>query len=211
LLQANELGADETNSLTVALDKESIKNSVNSFVEAYNSFTGISNELSKFNGAGAANGPLFGDSTLRTLETQLRRALTDAVPDNSLGNLTELGITTDENGLLQLDDTKLNDAIENDFEAIGGLLSGEEGIANQLREVTRNYKGFSGIIQDRANTLTDQLDDISGDRRKLKTKMEAFEIRLIDRFIIMDQLVNSMKNTGDFVLQQLGALNGDEK
>jgi flagellar hook-associated protein 2 len=210
LVKANELGADETNSLSIALDKESVKNSVNSFVEAYNSFIGISNELSKFNGAGAANGPLFGDSTLRTLETQLRRELTGAVADNSIGNLTELGITTDENGLLVLDDTKLSDALENNFEDIGGLLSGEDGIANKLRDVTRNYKGFSGIIQDRTNTLTDQLDDIGVDRRELKTKMEAYEIRLIDRFIIMDQLVNSMKNTGDFVLQQLGSLNGND-
>ena len=207
LLKANE--ADESNSLTVALDKESVKESVSGFVEAYNSFVGVANELSTFSGGGGANGPLFGDSTLRTLETQLRRAFFSSVEGNSIGNLTALGITTNSDGTLALDSSKLSDAVDEDFEGVGDLLSGEEGIANQLRAVTRNYKGFSGIIQDRSDTLDKQIDDINDDRRELKVKMEEYEIRLINRFIIMDQLVSSMKNTGDFVLQQLNSFDND--
>ena len=204
--------ANESNALTVSLDKDAVKESVTKFVEAYNSFVGITSELSKFNGPGAQNGPLFGDSTLRMLEVQLRRALTDSVSGNSLDNLTELGMTTGSDGKLTLNTKKLDKALENNFEAIGGLLSGEKGIANKMRTVARNYKGISGgIIKNRTDTLKSKLEDINTDRIKFKTKMEEFEIRLIDRFILMDQMVNSLKNTGEFMLQQLDSNNSSNK
>ena len=208
LLKVNE--EDESNSLSVTLDKESIKDSVTEFVEAYNSFVGVTNELSVFNGAGASNGPLFGDSTLRTIETQLRRAFFSSVEGNSIGNLTALGITTSSDGTLLLDSGTLSDAVDNEFESVEGLLSGEKGVANLMRSVTGSYDGFSGIINDRTKTLESQIDDISQDRRELNVKMEEFEIRLINRFITMDQLVSSMKNTGDFVLQQLNSFDGND-
>lgn len=203
--------ANEKNALTVSLDKESVKESVNKFVEAYNKFVGITSELGKFNGPGAQNGPLFGDSTLRMLQAQLRRALTDKVEGNSLGNLTELGLKTGADGKLTLDSKKLDKIIDGNFETVGGLLSGEKGIANKMRAVARNFKNTGGgILKDRTKTLEKKIDDIAADRLKFKSKMEDFEIRLINRFIEMDKLVNNLKNTGDFMLQQLNQSNDNK-
>ena len=208
LLKENE--ADESNSLSVSLDKDSIKEGVNKFVEAYNSFVSIANELSLYGGRGGGNGPLFGDSTLRTLESQLRRGLSSSVEEGVLSNLTQLGISTQADGSLTMDESKLDEAIEDDFTSVGSLLSGEKGIAGLMRETTRSYRGSTGIIEQRTTTLENNLDDIADGRLTLKERMENFEISLINRFITMDQLVSSMKSTGDFVISQLNSLNGND-
>jgi len=111
--------------LTVAHDKASISNSVSSFVKAYNELSKTLNDISAFNPATKQAAVLQGDSTVRSLQSQLRNALGSPVVGASgeLATLSQIGVSFQKNGSLALDDTKLNSAIANNVNDIASIFA----------------------------------------------------------------------------------------
>ena len=72
--------------LTVSRDIKTVTDAVQAFVNAYNNANGTLKKLTAFNGPGAQNGILLGDSTARTIQTQMRGLLNTSV--DSGGALT---------------------------------------------------------------------------------------------------------------------------
>jgi flagellar hook-associated protein 2 len=111
--------------LTVARDTTAISNSVSGFVKAYNGIVSTLKGLASYDPATKQGGILLGDSAVRQLQTQLRNMLNTAVSGTSgaLTHLSDVGVSFQKDGTLSLDQTKLNNAISNNFSDIAGLFS----------------------------------------------------------------------------------------
>ncbi len=122
-LKSANVGTTET--LTVALDKGSVSTAVDSFVKGFNSLIGTFNSLTNYNAETEQAGILIGDSGVRGIENQLRNIIGDAVPglDGSLRSLADLGISTQRDGTLSLDQSKLQDALDNNFDDVSRLFA----------------------------------------------------------------------------------------
>ncbi len=111
--------------LTVARDTASVSNSISGFVKAYNDLTTTLKNVSGYDAASKRGAILQGDSTVRSLQTQLRGILGTSVTGTP-GNLTTLssiGITFQKDGSLAVDQTRLNDAMTNRFDEIASLFA----------------------------------------------------------------------------------------
>ena len=111
--------------LTVVRDTAAIGNSISGFVKAYNDLSSTLATVSAYNPASKTGALLQGDSTVRSLQSQLRAALTTTVTGTSgaLTTLSQVGVSFQKDGSLALDSTKLGNAISNNFNEIAGLFA----------------------------------------------------------------------------------------
>lgn len=111
--------------LTIARDTASISSSISGFVKAYNDLAGTLKNLSAYDAASKTGAILQGDSTVRSLQAQLRSMLSTAVTGTSgaLTTLSDVGVSFQKDGTLALNQTKLDSAIANNFSDIAGLFA----------------------------------------------------------------------------------------
>lgn len=121
-LDISSLGSS---TLTIAKDTTSVSDSINAFVKAYNTLNSTIAGLTSYNADTKTSGALQGDSSVRSIQTQLRRQLSTTVEGlgGKLTNLSQVGISFQKDGSLAVDSTKLNNAITNNFSDIGGLFA----------------------------------------------------------------------------------------
>lgn len=116
--------AEEGNTLTLEIDNSlsDIKEQVQALVEAYNGFRDfvLTNQSTADDGTADESATLFGDSTLRSVSSQLQTALTSSIDEASLASL---GITFDDDNKLELDEDTLDDALLNSLDEIQALFS----------------------------------------------------------------------------------------
>lgn len=118
--------------MAVSKDTASITTAINSFVNGFRAFNAVANQLSAFDKNSQTGNILIGDATLRTAVSRVRQVLNNPVDNfsSAFSTLSEIGITTDINGSLVIDSEKLNDMIENNFDAIAGLFAAFGQIAD---------------------------------------------------------------------------------
>lgn len=116
-LTLNLLKADIGNTVTVNIAENtgSIEASIQEFVGGYNGLTGTINALTNFNPDTETAGLLIGDFTVRSISSQLRSAISSSVAQltGSIRSLTDIGINTNGDGTLELDNAKLKTALQN--------------------------------------------------------------------------------------------------
>jgi flagellar hook-associated protein 2 len=193
-------------SLSVGLDDDAAKAAVGSFVNAYNGLIDVVSQVTSFDAETGEAGPLLGDATVRGIKDQLRRELGSAV--EALGDgfrtLTDIGISTQPSGRLELDEGRLSDAIGADFDGVGELFASEDGVAVRLLEILENALSSTSTINLRETGLKDRLEFLGDQRVELDERMERVQARLLDQFNAMDQLISSLQNTSSFLTRQLG-------
>lgn len=122
LLKTTDTG--ESVSLGIESDVDTIKESIQKFVDAYNKLNTTFEDLTKYNETDKTkSGKLIGDATLRTISYQIKAVLTDSIGSGDLTTLSDVGVSFDDSGNLALDTEKLNDAIDSDFSDIATLFA----------------------------------------------------------------------------------------
>nr|WP_229255985.1 flagellar filament capping protein FliD [Duganella fentianensis] len=112
--------------LTVAKDSSALTTNVNGFVKAFNELNSQITSLGAYNADTKSGGPLLGDTTLRSLQSGVRRQLSASITGlrgTSLTNLSQIGISFQKDGTLSLDNAKLQKAINTNFNDIAGLFA----------------------------------------------------------------------------------------
>ena len=203
-LKEEDAGTTET--LTVELNKDSVKSKVNSFVSAYNSLADTMNSLSSYDEETGAAGILLGDSLLRGLQGQIRQAMTDAISGLEFGTLSEIGVTTDDAGHLTVDSSKLDEVMESDFTAVSQLFASENGLANSLDTLLDRYVSTDGVLTSRTDGIKSSIESIGDDRERLNRRLASLDARYRAQFTAMDILVAQLNSTSSFLSAQLANL-----
>lgn len=111
--------------LTIERDTATVKSSLESFVKAYNDLNKVLSDVSAYNAATKKGAVLQGDSTVRSLQSQIRAVFNTAVSNTggSLTTLSQIGVSFQKDGTLALDASKLDTAISNNFNDIASLFA----------------------------------------------------------------------------------------
>uniref|UniRef100_UPI00235666C8 flagellar filament capping protein FliD n=1 Tax=Methylophaga thiooxydans TaxID=392484 RepID=UPI00235666C8 len=192
--------------LTISRDESATKTKINSFIKAYNALATTTGQLSSYNADTGAAGQLLGDSTLRSVQSQIRQAITGSVAGLDFGTLAEIGITTDENNNLVLDEEKLDQVLATDYASVSGLFSSETGVANKLNTILDGFVGTEGLLNTRTEGIESSIGRIDDQREQLAVRLESVEARYRAQFSAMDILVGQLQGIGDFLTQQLASL-----
>ena len=123
LLQTSTAG--ESVDVTVSNNTASTKSAIEKFVLSFNSLSVSLASLTDVDVDAGTAGILTGDASVRGIENQLRRIISTQVSglSGAVQSIVDLGITTSREGNLQIDDAKLQAAIDNNFDDVTSLFS----------------------------------------------------------------------------------------
>lgn len=110
--------------IAVTQDTGTVKQKIQDFVTAFNQLQQQINQVAGYDADKKQGGILQGNATVRGIEAHLSRLTTSEVPalnGQAIRSLADLGITTARDGTLELDDAKLNDALDQHFDQVGAL------------------------------------------------------------------------------------------
>jgi flagellar hook-associated protein 2 len=195
----------ETFSLDITLDKSKITNAVKTLVDNFNALARLMKNLSVFNAETGEAGVLLGDITLLSLNTTLRRQLGDSVQGitGEVNNLVSLGITTNADGTLKLDSSKLSGMVDSNLQEVTDIFSSEDGIAERLDNFLDGYLKSNGVIQGKTDGLNNTVEDINESLVDLDRRLETMRQRLQAQFAAMDALVSRLNSTSSFLTREL--------
>lgn len=126
-----------TTTVSIARDSASVKSAVDGFVKAYNDVSKTLKDVSAYNASTKQAAILQGDSTVRSIQGQLRAVLNIPLTGGgAFSNLTQIGVTFQKDGSLAVDASKLQSAIDNNFSDIAGVFAATGRASDSLVSYT---------------------------------------------------------------------------
>ena len=205
--------------LTVGPDSSQATSAINAFVNAYNSVTSVLNAQFSVDPTTNTEGPLGGDSALRSLQSSLLNDVTYAIGGNGgLVNLASIGIDLNNDGTLSV-----NQAATSTHPSLASVLASNPSAVQSFFQ----NSGGTGFAQNFNNDLTNLTDptngvvnlDISGNRdqqtaltkqiNNLQDRLTAQQASLTLQY---DQLNATLEAYPSLLLEvtaEIGALNGN--
>jgi flagellar hook-associated protein 2 len=198
--------SDSAQTLAVAYDTESVKESMQGFIDAYNEMNTTLRSLRL--------GGLQGDNSVLSVESQFRSVFntTPTGLTTSLKALSEIGIRTTKNGDLSLDSSVLDSKLASDYGGVAQLLANDsQGFVFRLESAADNLLDLDGLIATRTDSLDSQVGDIEDRKISIGYRLEQVEQRLRSQFAALDSLMSNLNATGNYLAQQLSNLPGAQQ
>lgn len=182
--------------LEVARDTKKIRENIDAFVDAYNEVMTHLNDAKK--------GSLYGDSTIRSIERELREMLYEPTEAADGGNsnqnfLTMIGIEvfvekgydpdnpSNKNGTLKVDSAKLNKALDENFDQVAHILgasnrlddSAQSGYAERFANLAESLVS-GGVSNGKTykGLLQVRTEGLNNQVKRVDERMESFNVRL---------------------------------
>lgn len=210
-----------TSLLEIKPDTGALKEKLTSFVTSYNKvMEWILSGYEEFGGAAPDDDPetedllgsvLRGDSTIQGVKRGLQSVLSSVVnTSGSLHVMSELGITTQLDGTLLQDNTKLDAALANNFDGVVSLLAGEGEVDGIMKKF--NYymldvtNGTTGMYATKKQNHDLNIKRLDTQIANMEPRMVAREATLRAQYSAMETLVSGLNSQGSFLTQQMDLL-----
>jgi flagellar hook-associated protein 2 len=198
-------GAPVTIGVTRSAD--TLKTTLDDFVSVYNT---LKTDLA------AARTATRNDSALRSLDQQLSRLLTQGVSSGSPASLSAIGIKTNRDGTIALDEPAFRAAFAADPDGVEALFiptrdatrtaTTDPGIGGALQALKTTAFGEIGNLSSR---LGKESQSIAKDREAMEAREATFKTRLERQFAGLDGRIATLKATQSYLDQQIKAWNRD--
>lgn len=124
-LKLAQADKDKTVNLTVNRDNSEAKKAVEDLVKAYNDLMTTLKDMTAYDADEKTSSVLTGDSAVRSIQTALKGMLSQSIAGGEQGyrTLSDVGITPNKEGLLEIDSSKLGEALEKNFDAFTAMFA----------------------------------------------------------------------------------------
>ena len=201
----NKADKDKTINLNVTMDTDSVVKAFQDVIDKYN----VALQVYKNNSG--SNGSLANDSTMRTMFSQIKSALSGAVTgaDGSFASAASLGMSTKNDGALSLDANKLREAIEKNPDLVKGVFdqissSSMTEKPNSAKNVIDRYTsyGSGGAINSLINSIETTNSTLAKQIETLQGRLDRRKEALTAQFARLESAIGQMQAAG----QSLSAL-----
>jgi flagellar hook-associated protein 2 len=193
--------------VSVSPDYGNVETSLQSFVTTYNQLRQFSAIQNTANSTTGTRGPLSNDPVLRQAVDDLRNTIVSA--NNNGGKykyLAEIGVSVDQTGMLQIDETALQEAINTNPEDVQKLLQGADsvkGVFGTMKDRLQNLDGTTGMIKSSRDTITASLRGVADRITATQLRLDVRKQELQKQFAAADQAISKL-NSLSGQLSQLG-------
>ncbi|MCI1897177.1 MAG: flagellar filament capping protein FliD [Enterobacter sp.] len=202
--------------LTITKDTSKAETAMKTWVDAYNTLQDSFASLTKYtkvdvgtDSQDTSNGALIGDSTLRTIQTQLKSMLSNTTGGTDFKTLSQVGITTDPmTGKLELDSTKLKKTLTENPTAVKDLVVGDgkkTGITTTMSSNLTNWLSSKGIIQAAKDGVSKTLNSLTEDYNNTSTRIDNIVAQYKAQFTKLDVMMSKLNTTSDYLTQQFAS------
>ncbi|MDY0190558.1 MAG: flagellar filament capping protein FliD [Desulfuromonas sp.] len=213
-----------TTLMSVEPDTATLKEKISTFVSSYNSIMDwISAGYDEFGASATSDEEIAagaeetlssvvrGDSTVNSVKRQLQNMLSTVVDTSGPYKvLSQLGISTQKDGSIELDESVLDTALESNFDDVVSLFAGEgdsTGVMQTFNASLLNLTGStSGMYAGKEDSYDSAVARIEEQLLRLEPLMEKKESTMRARFSAMELLVSDMNTQSSFLTQQMDML-----
>jgi len=202
--------------IDVKTDTDTIVADVQAFVDKYNAYTTLFKDFTKYDATTGTAGVLQGDSTARSVMSQIRSELGKSVTGlgGSYTSLADVGISIDKSGVMTFTQSTFKTVFAAAPNEVTGVFASTtvsgtavEGVAEKLETLMEGFLvSTTGIFDSRISSLNTELTDIADDRADLARRMQSLEDRYFAQLNAMDSLLAEIETTGNFLTQQFEAM-----
>ena len=202
--------------IDVKTDTDTIVADVQAFVDKYNAYASLFKDLTEYDATTGTAGALQGDSTARSVMSQIRSELGQSVTglSGSYTSLADVGISIDKSGVMTFTQSTFKTAFAAAPTEVTGVFASTtvsgtavEGVAEKLETLMEGFLvSTTGIFDSRISSLSTQLTAITDDRADLARRMQSLEERYFAQLNAMDSLLAEIETTGNFLTQQFEAM-----
>ena len=209
-------------SLQVTNDTTTLKEKLKELVATYNVVQVVLNELSDPDSTEEeVGGALSNDMAfVRSVRDAIYAAVTtdSSTPSGDVSALRDLGIELTKTGTLSFNEATYDEVVLNNFSDVVTMLSAgttnqsaydgaDQGLAFDSMEVINGLMdSIDGIFAVREDTATQQLRTYEDRLLAIELRMEKVYQSYLKQFSVMEDLVNTLNNTRDYVKQQLDSI-----
>ena len=195
-------------SLVFSRDTSSVSTKLDALVTAYNDANTmlgvVSDPKSTVDTYGAT---LVGNSIVSTVRSQIRQMITSnsTTPAGGLTALRDIGFSIDQKGVLSIDKTKLDSALQTNYDNVVTLVTGNRenqskysvlpsGTAGEAVKKLTAMLDPTAALTTQSTNLTTKITDYKKQLADLDTRMTALLARYNKQFASMDSLVGQSKS-----------------
>jgi len=137
-LTLNKTNVGSTVNLSLTNNTSGLSTSITSFVSSYNTLNNSLKSLTSYDLTTRKGAELYGESTVRAISRQIKNLVLTSLPkdSNPFLVLNNIGITFQKDGSLGIDNTKLNNAITNNYGAVTNLFAANASTSDALVKFT---------------------------------------------------------------------------
>ena len=200
--------------ITVEVDRNSDETTekVQEFVDAFNEVARGINAEFVFAGEARVGDSLSGDSMLRYLQRKLGDDIVNPISGTtSVSHLAELGIRVQNDGTLELDEAEFQSILASDPAGVVEFLAGDEsgsidGFVARLTESIDSYAGTAGVLSERIDSMSDQVDDLDGTISGMEVRIGKFEETLKSKFSNLELTISQLNAQQQQMASMLASL-----
>ncbi|KLU01856.1 Flagellar hook-associated protein FliD [Rhodopirellula islandica] len=191
--------SDDPISVNVDDDHDTIVSAITRFADQYNKLIDNIEEVTFFDAEANEVGLLFGSSETLRIQNGYSRLLTGTLPSSSgdsIRSFSQIGVRIDENGQLQVDETKLKAALETDTDAVEEFFNKTNdedeniGMVGQLKNLADTYAGVdNGMLIRKTQTLSDHIERNDDRVDSMNTLLDAQRERLLSQYYAMEEAI----------------------
>lgn len=205
-LHGHQEAGDDPVDVTVRLDSESIRGTVNTFLEKYNDALAYLRAKTSVDSSGVRQ-PLSHQYIYRSLISNIRSAAAGVYSTgvSTIQMLAHIGITADSEGALSISDSdEFDDALEADPAAVAALFNGADGLADTIEDLLDPFVNTGGYIDtNRTNTET-KISSIDESIERLEARMTLKEARYIKQYSSLQASLAVLSQQQNFLGSFLG-------
>jgi flagellar hook-associated protein 2 len=200
--------------LTLSNDEAATAKALQNFVTTYNALaTFIEGQLNTASTSSRAT-TLAGDPSVRSLQQQLHALFSTSVPGlTGVSTLADLGITTQKDGSVSLDTSKLNEALSANPDAVNKVFStASTGIAGLSSTLLKQYTDpISGAFTLEQQDLNNAVKDLDSQVLAAQEHATQYRTLLVQQFSAMETIVSAFKSTSQYLTNLTNQLNNGSK
>ncbi|WP_066588819.1 flagellar filament capping protein FliD [Sphingomonas pruni] len=195
-------------SLTASSPTDALKQAITDFVDSYNEVLNTINTQ-----IDPQNGPLKNDTAARAMLNSLRtlttRTLLSGAAAGTPTTLGEIGIKTNRDGTLSVDDASVTNALNNYPASVEAMFSfstsSSDGITAAMNGISLTSTSTLYGLGASLTRYNQQQSDVSKAKSDLSDQSDQMKTRLTQQFASMNAKVAAYKSTQAFLKSQIDA------
>lgn len=181
-----------TSSINVVDDTTQVSAQMQNFVSLYNEL------VTTIDDSTSADSPVTNRSGLREIVNQVKEKLFGTYGTNSDKSIFNYGFELDKSGVLSIDETVFNKAVEEDLAGLQDLFIGvaeSEGLGTQLKAVIDEMSFSGGVLSIYENNMTSRESTLEEDKIKAEESLNAKYEQLALQFSSYGAIINQMESS----------------
>jgi flagellar hook-associated protein 2 len=170
--------------LNISADDSGKTSTINNFISQFNTLqTYLTGKMAvtKNSDGTYTRGALAGDNTFYTLRNDLNRFIyNDSTNSGTLKNLSQLGLSLDDNLKLTItDQNKLTDALANNFSSVQSLM---DSVMGSMKTELGRYTGSNSYVDNTIKSTDDQISSVSDQITTMTARLNQRKDSLVNQY-----------------------------